>query len=138
MQKNEERPMEKYKTQLMTKDQLLPRSVFFHRLLRNFAIGIVIILVSLSIGMCGYHYIEGIAWVDAYLDAAMILSGMGPVSTLHTTTGKLFAGTYALYSGFAILLIAGIMLAPIVRRFLHKFHLDLESARKAQDSDPRG
>ena len=127
--------MEKYKNQLIRKDQLQPRAVFFHRLLRNFTIGIVIILASLGIGICGYHYIEGIAWIDAYLDAAMILSGMGPVSTLHTTTGKLFAGVYALYSGFALLLTAGIMLAPVIRRFLHKFHLDLESARKTQDSD---
>jgi hypothetical protein len=113
-------------------DQLTPkpRSIFIKRLVRNTAIAIGILIVSLAIGMCGYHFIEGMAWIDCYLEAAMILSGMGPIAQLHTTAGKIFAGTYALYSGFTILLTVSIVLAPIVHRFLHKFHVDLEESRK--------
>jgi hypothetical protein len=108
----------------------IPRSIFIKRLLRNIAIALFIVIVSLAIGMCGYHYIEGVDWIDCYLEAAMILSGMGPVITLHTTAGKIFAGTYALYSGFTILLTVSIVLAPIVHRFLHKFHVSLEEESK--------
>ena len=116
------------------KDQPAPHIVFVHRLLQNFIISIFLVALSLLCGMCGYHYIEGLTWIDAYLNASMILSGMGPVAELHTTAGKIFAGTYALYSGFAILIIASIMLAQIVNRFVHRFHLDLERKRKDLES----
>ena len=88
------------------------------------AIGFSLIALSLAIGIAGYHYIAGQSWPDSYLNAAMILSGMGPVGDLKSTAAKVFAGTYALYSGLALILIAGIILAPIVHRFLHKFHLE--------------
>jgi len=110
----------------MTKLPLPPRSQFISRLLRNVVYALLIIFVSLVVGMCGYHFIEGLSWVDAYLNATMILSGMGPVNDLHTEAGKLFAGTYALYSGFSILIVIGFVLAPVAHRFLHKFHLDTE------------
>ena len=88
------------------------------------------IVVALGVGMIGYHSFEQMSWVDAFVNAAMILSGMGPVSTLQTEGGKIFAGCYALFSGIALITIMGIIFAPVVHRFLHKFHL--------QDEDRRG
>lgn len=73
--------------------------------------------------MIGYHYFENMSWIDAYVNAAMILSGMGPVSPLNTDAGKIFAGTYALFSGILFLVIMAIMFAPVVKLFLHKFHM---------------
>jgi hypothetical protein len=78
----------------------------------------------LLIGMTGYHCFEGMNWVDSFANAAMILSGMGPLGPLQTTGGKIFAGCYALYSGLALITIAAITFGPVIRRFLHKFHLD--------------
>jgi len=79
--------------------------------------------------MLGYHWLEGMPWIDAFANAAMILSGMGPLEPLKTNGGKLFAGLYAIYSGLAVILIAGVVFAPVVHRFLHRFHLDPD-ARK--------
>jgi hypothetical protein len=108
---------------------LLPRKVYYQRLARHAALGIVVIVVSLSLGMTGYHCLEKLPWVDAFLNAAMILSGMGPVATLQTSAGKLFAGFYALYSGIALISILGIIFAPVIHRFLHKFHLEDEGRK---------
>ncbi len=102
---------------------------FRARLLKMAAIGFSLIAASLTVGMLGYHFIAGQSWPDSFLNAAMILSGMGPVGELKSTAAKIFAGTYALYSGLALILIAGIILSPIVHRFLHKFHL--ESGKKS-------
>ena len=85
-----------------------------------------LVLVSLAIGMAGYHGYEGLPWIDAFLNASMILSGMGPLLQPATTGGKLFAGFYALYSGLAVLLIAGVIFGPVVHRFLHRFHIEAE------------
>ena len=79
---------------------------------------------SLAVGMCGYHFLERLPWIDALLNASMILGGMGPVDPLKTSAGKLFASFYALYSGLAIISVAGLLLAPVVHRLLHKFHVD--------------
>jgi hypothetical protein len=103
---------------------LLPLPEFRARLAKMSALGFSLIALSLAIGIAGYHYIAGQSWPDSYLNAAMILSGMGPIGDLKSTAAKVFAGTYALYSGLALILIAGIILAPIVHRFLHKFHLE--------------
>ena len=103
---------------------LLPLPAFRKRLAKMAALGLALIVASLAVGMLGYHYIAGQTWADSYLNAAMILSGMGPVGDLKNTAAKIFAGSYALYSGLALILIAGIILAPIVHRFLHKFHLE--------------
>jgi len=92
----------------------------------NAGLGTVVIAGSLGLGMTGYHVFEKLPWIDAFLNAAMILSGMGPVATLQTDAGKIFAGCYALYSGLALIAILGIIFAPIVHRFLHKFHLEDE------------
>jgi hypothetical protein len=106
---------------------LLPRKLFYARLGRAAALGGTIILASLMIGMAGYHYFEHLSWLDAFVNASMILSGMGPVAELHTSAGKLFAGCYALFSGIAFLTSIGVVFAPIFHRFLHKFHLEAKS-----------
>jgi hypothetical protein len=103
---------------------LLPRRQFVLRYLRWGTVAATILLGSLAVGICGYHYLEGIPWIDSLLNASMILGGMGPVDTLKTNGGKIFASFYALYSGLALISVAGLMLTPVVHRFFHKFHLD--------------
>jgi hypothetical protein len=105
---------------------LLPRKVYFQHLARNACLGAAFIIGALGIGMIGYHNFEKMSWIDAFVNASMILSGMGPVSTLQTDDGKIFAGCYALFSGIALITIMGIIFAPVVHRFLHKFHLQDE------------
>lgn len=97
---------------------------FLRRLAGSALVGLGLIGVSLLFGMWGYHDLENLGWVDSYENAAMILSGMGPLHTPQTTAGKLFAGSYALYSGIAVLAFAGVIFAPIVHRFLHAIHLE--------------
>ena len=75
-------------------------------------------------GSAGYHHFEGLAWVDSLLNAAMILTGMGPVNPMQSVSGKLFATFYALYSGIAFLSVMAILLAPVIHRGMHQFHLD--------------
>ena len=108
---------------------LLPRKVYYQRLAHHAAMGVGVIAVSLGIGMAGYHWLEKLPWIDAFLNAAMILSGMGPVASLQTNAGKLFAGFYALYSGIALITVLGIIFAPVIHRFLHKFHLEDEGRK---------
>jgi hypothetical protein len=105
-------------------ERLASQARFASRMAWSLAIGAAVIVFSLLIGMAGYHYLESLNWLDSYLNAAMILSGMGPVDDPKSEIGKFFAGSYALYSGFIILLSAGIVFAPIFHRFLHRFHLE--------------
>ena len=109
------------------REPLLPRSAYLRRIGRFSAAAFLIILGSVGAGMLGYHFLEGLGWMDAFLNAAMILGGMGPVNPIHTAGGKLFAGIYALYSGLVFLLVAGVLFAPIFHRFLHRFHLEMEA-----------
>ncbi len=109
---------------------LLPRREYIRRIARHAALGLTVIIVALGIGMVGYHEFEKLPWVDAFVNAAMILSGMGPVATLQTDGGKIFAGCYALFSGLALIAILGIIFAPVVHRALHKFHLEDEGRLK--------
>jgi hypothetical protein len=104
---------------------LLPRTAFLRRLARHGGIALALVSVSLAIGIVGYHVLEGLPWIDALLNAAMILGGMGPVDQVHTAAGKIFAAFYALYSGLIVLVIAGVLFAPLLHRFLHRFHLEL-------------
>jgi uncharacterized protein YjeT (DUF2065 family) len=97
---------------------------FLRRQLRSIGIGAVFIGIGLYAGMLGYHYIVGLSWIDSYENAAMILAGMGPMAAPATTAGKIFAGSYALFSGIAVLAIAGVIAAPLVHRFLHRMHAD--------------
>src|SRR5262245_53082521 len=109
-----------------------PRS-FALRLLRNALWSLAIIVIWLVIGMAGYGGFEGMSIVDSFVNAAMILSGMGPVQTLNTAGGKVFAGLYAIISGIVIFGIAGIVLAPLYHRMLHRFHLqDDDGVSKAK------
>ena len=84
----------------------------------------LVIAASLAIGMVGYHGLEQLAWLDAFLNAAMLLGGMGPIAVPVTEAGKLFAGAYALYCGLVVIAVAGIVLAPVAHRILHRFHLE--------------
>lgn len=104
-------------------EKLLPRRQFFWRFARWAAVAAAVILGSLAIGICGYHYLGGLPWIDSLLNASMILGGMGPVDALKTSAAKIFASLYALYSGLALIAVMGIMLTPIIHRFLHKFHI---------------
>ncbi len=103
---------------------LLARPAFARRLARNFAAASALVGVSLLAGMLGYHLTEGMGAVDAFANAAMILSGMGPLEPLRTPGGKLFAGAYALYSGLVLVMAAGVVLAPVAHRMFHRFHLE--------------
>jgi len=97
---------------------------FLVRLAHSGIIAVALIAVSLFIGMLGYHNLEELGWLDAFLNAAMLLGGMGPVDMPVTAGGKLFAGLYALYCGLAVILVAGVILAPVAHRILHKFHME--------------
>lgn len=81
-------------------------------------------IIGLTIGMAGYAHFENMSWTDAYVNAAMILSGMGPVSDLKTQAGKIFAGSYAIFSGLIIVIATGFILAPVFHRVLHSFHVE--------------
>ncbi len=102
----------------------LSRHLFLRRLSRNIFFGFLIIIISLFIGMLGYRHFENMEWVDAFVNASMILSGMGPVATLATSAGKLFAGFYAIFSGVVFLVVIAIVFAPVVHHFFHRFHID--------------
>jgi hypothetical protein len=108
---------------------LLPRRIFYARLARSAMIAGIILFFSLTVGICGYHFLEHMPLLDAFLNASMILSGMGPVGELKTAAGKFFAGCYALFSGLAFISSIGIVVAPLFHRFIHRFHLENESAR---------
>lgn len=108
---------------------LAPRRTFISRLFRSLAIAAGILLPSLGLGVLGYHFLSGLAWIDALLNASMILSGMGPVDPLRTVPAKLFASCYALFSGIVFITTAGVLLAPVFHRFLHRFHLGIEPPR---------
>ena len=105
-------------------EEILSQSEFLLRLLRSFCATALIVAVSLGIGSVGYHHFEQMPWIDALLNATMILTGMGPDTELKQVSGKLFATFYALYSGIAFLTIMAVLLAPVIHRALHRFHLD--------------
>jgi len=99
-------------------------AVLLQRFARSALLGAALIVFSLGAGMAGYHYVEGLSWLDAFSNAAMILSGMGPLAQPQTPGGKVFAGLYALYSGLAVVLITGVTFAPLVHAFLYRLHLE--------------
>ena len=111
------------------RSSLLPIRQYYLRLARHAALASAIVLVSLGAGMAGYAYFEGLGWLDAFLNSAMLLGGMGPVHNPQTAGGKLFAGLYALYSGLVFLVTVGVVLAPVLHRALHKFHWAKERAK---------
>lgn len=110
----------------MTTKQLPHRSHFFNKLIKNIAIGTLFLIVSLGIGVIGYHYFFNIPWLDSLVNASMILTGMGPVDKAQTAGAKWFSSLYAIYSGVAFLTSVAVIFGPIVHRFLHKFRIDVE------------
>lgn len=111
----------------MNKTHIPPLSKLIFPLLRNIFFACLFISIALYIGMWGYHHYENMSWIDAFINASMILSGMGPVSILKTDGGKLFAGFYALFSGLAFIAVIGLVFAPVIHRFFHKIHLEISS-----------
>lgn len=103
---------------------LLSRRKFIWRMVHFLVVGMSAIIVALFLGMAGYHHFASLAWDDAFVNAAMILSGMGPVSPLVTESGMMFAGFYALFSGLFFITVIGLMFTPVLHRLYHKFHLD--------------
>jgi hypothetical protein len=112
------------------------RRTLVRRLIRNAGIVAVLIFAAVAVGAAGYHWFVRLAWLDAALNAAMILTGMGPVNPISTPEGKLFAIAYALFSGVFFLTMVAVLLAPAVHHFLHRFHLDLdeEESRKRRQA----
>jgi len=100
-----------------------PWDVARHMALRAWTL-LPLAAVTLAMGMAIYHFVEGLAWADSFLNSAMLLGGMGPVDKLTTTTGKWLAGAYALFAGLVFIVLAGVMLAPVIHSVLHKFHLE--------------
>jgi hypothetical protein len=106
-------------------EKLLETRAYLRRQALFLIIAMGFLLFSLGIGMMGYHFLEKLSWLDAFLNAAMIMGGMGPVNAFTTSAGKLFAGFYALYSGLGLLVTIGFIAAPLLHRFFHYFHVDV-------------
>ena len=104
--------------------ELHRRRMFWSRMIQHSSIAVGVLGLSLLVGMLGYRHFEQQSWTDAFVNAAMILSGMGPMKTDLSEGGKVFAGIYALYSGLVFLIALGIVLAPVIHRLMHRFHLD--------------
>ncbi|MGB2965084.1 MAG: hypothetical protein WBB69_13980 [Anaerolineales bacterium] len=103
---------------------LLPKKQFYTRLLKHTAVSFSLLVFSLGLGVLGYRILEGFSWIDALLNASMILGGMGPVNPLITIPGKVFASIYAIFSGVIFLIGAGVIITPVAHRILHKLHLE--------------
>jgi hypothetical protein len=110
---------------------LKSRREFVSRQIQYLAFALMILLASIGIGTVGYHALGNLKWLDAFLNASMILTGMGPVDRMETAGGKMFSALYALFSGVAFLTFVGVLFAPVYHRFLHKFHLEIED--KSED-----
>ena len=116
-------------TNFPTGRKLSTSIAFYQRWAINVIAAILFLLVSLFVGMAGYHFTEQMPWIDAFVNASMILSGMGPLGDLKNDSGKIFAGLYALYSGVAFIFTTGLILAPVAHRLLHRFHVDEEDEK---------
>ena len=100
----------------------IPHHHFVRRVVRHTLAAFALLLLSLAVGMAGYEYFEDLPWRDAFMNAAMLMGGMGPVDAPRTNGGKVFAGLYALYAGLVFLVAAGLVFAPLMHRVLHRFH----------------
>lgn len=114
--------------------ELLSRRLFLQRVARYLGAALLLVGVSWIIGIVGYRLLENMSWIDAILNSAMILGGMGPVNPLQTDAGKLFASVYALFSGIIFLVSVGVFIAPIFHRILHQFHLEADEENDATTS----
>jgi hypothetical protein len=113
-------------------EPLLPRRKFYTRLRRHGLLAALTLAGCVGLGMTGYHFYEGLGWVDSYTNATMILSGMGPLDPIKTTGGRLFVGTYSLFSGVVFLTTVGFFLMPVLHRLLHKLHLESGKTRREE------
>jgi FtsH-binding integral membrane protein len=100
------------------------RQAFLKRLAGHLALALLLVLSSLGLGVVGFHVLSGQQWIDALVNSAMLLGGMGPVGDLGPPAGKIFASLYALYAGLVFLIVAGLLFAPVFHRILHRFHID--------------
>ena len=105
-------------------ESLLTRAQFTKRLVLFLLASLCVLFLALGIGVLGYRYICELSWIDAFLNASMILTGMGPVNIMNTFSAKVFASLYALFSGVIFLTSAGILIAPVFHRIVHRIHLD--------------
>jgi len=110
------------------RNNLLPFSLFLKRVLKYFTYTLFLIGIALLFGLLGYHFFADLDWIDAFYNASMILTGMGPVAEMTTIPAKLFSSFYALFSGILFLSTIAIFFAPIAHRILHKFHIENENA----------
>ena len=106
---------------------MVPRAVYYRHLVRNGLIGSSMVGTALMLGVIGYHVTAGLGWLDSLVNASMILGGMGPVDPVRSDVGKWFESFYALFSGVVFISSVGVLLAPVAKRFLHRFHLDIEA-----------
>ena len=113
-------------------EPLLPFRAFVVRVARSILIALCIVAFALGIGILGYHFVAEFSWIDALLNASMILSGMGPVGDFKNDAGKIFASFYALFSGLVFITVAGIIVAPVAHRLLHWFHVEDEKSKKSK------
>ncbi len=111
-------------------EPLLPRRRFAARLARHAAYATLLVAAALALGTLGFRLTSGLAWIDSFLNAAMILTGMGPVDRMNGAPGKLFSAFYALFSGLAFLAASGIVVAPLLHRLLHRFHMEDRQSRE--------
>ena len=116
-------------------EPLLPRRAFTLRVLRHAGLAAVLLVGSLGVGVVGYAFLDHLSWIDAFVNASMILGGMGPVDPMTNDAAKFFAGVYALYSGVVFLISVGVIFAPVLHRVLHTLHLQAEPAADGTDSD---
>ena len=114
---------------------MLPWKKFLSRLLKHFLATLSLFAFALGLGVLGYYYFAGFSWLDSLLNASMLLSGMGPVGSIDTASGKIFASAYALFSGLVFTAGAGITVAPIIHRLLHRLHLQESEEQRQGDRD---
>jgi len=114
---------------------LLPRSEFIKRMVYFASLSAGFVIFSLFMGMVGYRITENFSWVDAFVNAAMLMGGMGPVGELHTNAGKIFAGVYAMYCGLVLIIAVSFLIAPVFHRFLHRFHLEIDETTSRKESE---
>lgn len=117
-------------------EPLLPRRLFLRRLLNHAGVAAAVLAASLGIGVLGYRFLEGFSWIDAVLNASMILGGMGEINPLLTDAGKLFASAYAIFAGVVFLAVSAVLVAPIAHRLLHRLHLE-DTQEGAPSAEPR-
>jgi hypothetical protein len=110
------------------KDKLLPRRQFAIRVCQHGGLVVIAVVLSLTMGVVGYHGFGRLPWIDSLVNASMILGGMGPVDPIRTIGGKLFASFYALYSGLFFIVASGVLLAPFLHRLVHRFHLEKDES----------